>query len=127
MYSLRVKGGFAAAHHLEAYKGKCENTHGHNWKVELTVSRAQLHDDGMLLDFHDLKRVLGEVIAPLDHSYINKLEEFSGTNPTSENIARFIFDGVVERLQNIDPDTRVHSVAVKEAEGSVAVYSNEDL
>lgn len=78
MYELTIEGSFASAHQLRGYKGKCENLHGHNWKVELSVEGKALNDIGLLIDFHELKRILGEVLVRLDHKNINEIPLLTG-------------------------------------------------
>ena len=91
MYSLKVQGVFSSAHNLRGYKGKCEDLHGHNWIVEIVVKSAQLDNIGMVLDFKYLKRKLNATLDQLDHKYLNKLSSFRKINPTSENIAKYIY------------------------------------
>ncbi len=107
MYSLKVQGTFSSAHNLRGYKGKCEDLHGHNWIVEIVVKSAQLDNIGMVLDFKYLKKKLSACLEPMDHKYLNKLVYFkrinpvrsgaprrgtsNGVNPTSENIAKYIY------------------------------------
>ena len=107
MYSLKVQGVFSSAHNLRGYKGKCEDLHGHNWIVEIVVKSAKLDDIGMVLDFKYLKKKLNVCLEPMDHKYLNKLVYFkrinpvrsgaprrgtsNGVNPTSENIAKYIY------------------------------------
>jgi len=92
MYEAKVTLEFSGAHNLRHYKGKCENLHGHNWKVELAVEAARLDKLGMVTDFKDLKRELKKVLDSLDHKYLNEVPFFKDINPTSENIAKFIHD-----------------------------------
>ncbi|MHB8154473.1 MAG: 6-carboxytetrahydropterin synthase QueD [Candidatus Omnitrophota bacterium] len=91
MYSLKVQGAFSSAHNLRGYKGKCEDLHGHNWIVEIVISSAQLDDIGMVLDFKYLKKKLNACLEQMDHKYLNKLAYFDKVNPTSENIAKYIY------------------------------------
>jgi len=116
MYDIKVKSSFSAAHNLKNYKGKCENLHGHNWTVEAVFSYESLDKDGMAVDFRLAKEALNEVTEKLDHSYLNDIKILKGINPTSENIARFIYDGVRRKNKNI------YSIAVWENENSCAVY-----
>ena len=119
-YSLSVHDGFAAAHRLEGSGGKCESLHGHNFRVTLEVSGNQLDDTGMLMDFGELKKVLRTVLAQLDHSDLNEHPAFTGTSPSSENIARFIWGEVSDA---IDLKTvKVVSVTVNESETAAARY-----
>ena len=92
MYSLKVQGTFSSAHNLRGYKGKCEDLHGHNWVVEIVIKSGQLDNIGMVLDFKYLKKKLNACLEQMDHKYLNKLAYFKRINPTSENIARHIYD-----------------------------------
>lgn len=101
MYSIKVEAYFSSAHNLRGYKGKCEELHGHNWKVELSVRQENLDKAGMLMDFHDLKAKLNKVLEKLDHKYLNKAAYFKKVNPTSENIARYIYDSLKKDIPAI--------------------------
>ena len=116
MYEIKVKAHFSAAHNLLNYKGKCEHLHGHNWVVEAVFHFGELAADGMALDFHDAKKLVTSVIEKLDHSYLNDLAVLKKINPTSENIAKFIFDEVKAKNKT------VHAISVWENEGSCATY-----
>lgn len=90
MFEIKVLREFSAAHQLRQYQGACENLHGHNFEVEVTL-RAETNDDrGMVTDFHEIERVLEQVLAELDHKFLNQLPPFKEENPTSENLARHI-------------------------------------
>ncbi|MCD6220945.1 6-carboxytetrahydropterin synthase QueD, partial [bacterium] len=91
MYEIKIIDEFSAAHRLKNYKGKCENLHGHNWKVEVVISGEFLDKTGLLLDFGILKEKLNFVLKKLDHKNLNRISFFYRTNPTSENIAYYIF------------------------------------
>ena len=97
MYEVRVTADFAAAHFLRDYNGKCENLHGHNYKVYAHVRGSILNEGGMLLDFTALKAALRAVCGKLDHTNLNDLPVFD-QNPSAERIARYIYDGVVAEL-----------------------------
>lgn len=99
MYSVKVGVSFSAAHNLRNYKGKCEELHGHNWKVEIVAASAKLDKTGILLDFGYLKEELNAVIEKLDHKYLNNLAYFKKVNPTSENIAKYIYDNIKRRIK----------------------------
>lgn len=116
MYEILVKSGFSAAHKLREYKGKCENLHGHNWLVEATVSSKTLDKTGLLIDFRILKGKLKEILDKLDHTDLNGLPYFKKNNPTSENIARYVFNMLKRR--GIKP----HKVSVWESDMSCATY-----
>src|SRR5271169_6018593 len=87
MYEVTVEDTFAAGHYLRNYKGKCENPHGHNYKVRVTLAGAELDKAGLLLDFKDLREVMKHVIERLDHQMINDIEPFTVLNPSAENLA----------------------------------------
>ena len=117
MYSIKVEGNFSSAHNLKGYKGKCESLHGHNWKVEAVVAGDTLDKTGMLMDFKELRSALCNVLDKLDHKYLNEIVYFKKANPTSENIARYIYDKL--KRQGV----RVKSVTVWESENSSATYA----
>jgi len=116
MYRLKVEGNFSSAHNLRGYKGKCEDLHGHNWRVEITVASSELDEIGMLLDFKYLKKELNAVLEELDHKYLNKLVQFKIINPTSENIAKYIYDQLKAGIPLLN------SVTVWENSASSATY-----
>lgn len=116
MFELSVESHFSSAHHLLNYEGKCENLHGHNWKVEITVAGEVLDKSGMLVDFKILKSELVEVLEKLDHKDLNTIEDLKGISPSSENIAKYIFYKLNETLPQLK------QVAVWETERAKAVY-----
>jgi 6-pyruvoyltetrahydropterin/6-carboxytetrahydropterin synthase len=116
MYSIKVEAGFSAAHNLREYKGKCEDLHGHNWRIEAVAKSAKLDSIGMVRDFKDFKAHLNELLEELDHKYLNDLEPFKKLNPTSENIARYLY----ERLKKQIPDLAL--ITVWENNTSAATY-----
>lgn len=103
MFEVRVEDDFAAAHFLRDYHGKCENLHGHNYKVFVHVRGNKLNEGGMLLDFSQLKSCLKEVLKKIDHSNLNDMSIFE-QNPSAERIAKFIFDSVLESAKKIGLD-----------------------
>ena len=120
MYDLMVEADFSAAHQLRGYKGKCEALHGHNWRVQIVVSSDKLNEIGIVLDFHELKEISREVILPLDHSFLNDVFPFTEINPSSENIARWIYDSLKKKLQI--KNCTISSVTVWENDSSSATY-----
>lgn len=90
MFEVSIESTFSSAHRLRGYKGKCENLHGHNWKVRIVASKKKLNKQGLLIDFHDLKPALENVLKGLDHKLINEVAYFKKVNPTSENLAKYI-------------------------------------
>ncbi len=91
MFELTVRSEFSSAHFLRKYKGPCAKLHGHNYKVALTVKGSKLNEIGLLADFVDLKKYMSQVVGKLDHACLNDLAYFKTHNPTSENIAKYIF------------------------------------
>lgn len=100
MYELSVKGHFDAAHSLIGYPGECKNLHGHTWDVEVTVIGTELDAINIIYDFKDLKADLGSVIEPLDHAYLNEVPPFDTLSPTAENLARVLYDALIERVSD---------------------------
>lgn len=123
MFELKVVTHFAAAHQLKMVAEKCENLHGHNWKVEAYVCGKELNPAGVLMDFGELKEHLSAIMDELDHKFLNELNLFDDGNPSSENIARYIAD----RLQNsiAGGPAKVSRVTVWESENASATYLPE--
>jgi len=121
MFELKILSEFAAAHRLREYGGDCEALHGHNWKVEVTVSGREVADNGLLLDFRLIKEATGQAVGSLDHRFLNDLEPFRQQNPSSENIARYIFRYVADRLNN--EHVRVSRVTAWESDTACATYT----
>jgi len=123
MYTLNVESKFASAHQLRGYRGKCENIHGHSWKVRASVCSDELNDIGLAMDFTDLKRILNDIAGPLDHVCINDIHPFTDINPSSENIAKFIFDSLKDKVAPYR--VRVKSVTVWESDTASATYTED--
>jgi 6-pyruvoyltetrahydropterin/6-carboxytetrahydropterin synthase len=121
MFEVSVEQTFAAGHALRNYKGKCENVHGHNYRVRVTVEGQQLDSIGLLVDFVEVKRLMGETIDYLDHNFINDLPPFDEINPSAENLAKYFYDRVSKGLA-ADPGVRVSKIKVWETDTSSAVY-----
>ncbi len=126
MYELTVRRHFDAAHHLWGYPGRCTRLHGHSWLVEVAVAGEELDEYGMLIDFHELQEMVESVVKDLDHQYLNDLPPFHQpgreTNPTAENIARYIY----RRLKpNFRPGLKLRRVIVWESPSARASYSEE--
>jgi 6-pyruvoyltetrahydropterin/6-carboxytetrahydropterin synthase len=124
MFEVTVEQTFAAGHALREYKGKCENVHGHNYRVQITVEGERLNRIGLLVDFVELKRVVREVVAILDHQFINDLEPFTVINPSAENMAKYFYDEVSQRMGAADAEapTRISQIKIWETDTSIAVY-----
>lgn len=125
MYELSIKSEFSSAHNLKGYEGKCESLHGHNWQVEVVVCSERLDKIGIAIDFRKFKKVIDSITKSLDHKYLNKLTYFSASggkkiNPTSENIAKFIFTKAKPRFRK--ESVCLKSVSVWENERSKATY-----
>ncbi len=120
MYELMIETGFSSAHQLRGYKGRCEHLHGHNWKVQVYITAERLNEIDIALDFHELRKVTNEIIAPLDHSLLNKVFPFTEKNPSSENIAKWIYDSLSKRL--MEQNVKVSAVTVWESDTASATY-----
>ena len=119
MYELKIVSHMAAAHQLRNFHGKCENLHGHNWKIEVYVTGKDLEENGILVDFRQIKQATQEVINELDHRFLNDLQYFKEVNPSSENIARHIFDSVGKLLNN--DRVRVSRVTAWESDSALSL------
>jgi len=122
MFILTIEDYFASAHQLRGYKGKCENIHGHNWRVILNVKGEVLNEIGLLIDFNDLKGILKSIISYLDHKNLNEIEPFTTINPSSENIAEFIAAKAQEEINKINSNIYVESVTIWESHTSRCTF-----
>jgi len=120
MYRLKIITSFAAAHCLINYQGDCENLHGHNWKVEVVVTAGELDKAGLGIDFKILKRETNLLLKTLDHKYLNELPPFLDTSPSSENLARYIYNELSLKLNNAN--VKVETVTVWESDFASACY-----
>ena len=121
MFEVSAEETFAAGHSLRNYHGKCENVHGHNYRVRVTLEGANLDHAGLLVDFVEIKRLLRAIIEKLDHQFLNDVEPFDKLNPSAENIARYIHDEVETGLQ-IPAGVRIESVKLWETDTCSATY-----
>jgi 6-pyruvoyltetrahydropterin/6-carboxytetrahydropterin synthase len=120
LYEIKIVTSFAAAHNLRNFRGKCENLHGHNWKIEVVMRGRQLDESGMLVDFGVVKQITRDALSEIDHRYLNDLEFFKENNPSSENIARYLFERLAQKL---DTARRcVYSVSAWESADACATY-----
>ena len=123
-FEVMIERHFSSAHQLRGYKGKCENLHGHNYKIEIYARGSELDNIGLLVDFGELKEAADEVVAYLDHRNINELPPFDEElNPSAENLARYILHRVSARVG--DERVRVYKVRCFETPTSVATYQVE--
>jgi len=120
MYRLKVHSSFAAAHCLIHYQGECENLHGHNWKVEVAVTARELDKAGLGIDFKTLKSNTNALLKTLDHKYLNDLDPFKEVSPSSENIARYLYDELSRILNN--GNITVEMITVWESDSASASY-----
>ena len=124
IFEIMIERNFSSAHQLRGYKGKCENLHGHNYKIEIFARGRELNNIGLLVDFGDLKTAADEIVQYLDHRNINELPPFDAElNPSAENLARYILEHVAARVG----DERVEDYKVRcyETPTSVATYQVE--
>jgi len=98
MFQVKIIDWFSAGHCLRGYRGECEKIHGHNFKVELVVEGENLNSIGLLIDFKELKQILKNTLSELDHSMLNEHPFFSKNNPSSENLAKYIFENLKNKL-----------------------------
>ncbi|MFW6115309.1 MAG: 6-carboxytetrahydropterin synthase QueD [Thermodesulfobacteriota bacterium] len=120
MYEVKVITHFAAAHQLRNFKGKCEQLHGHNWKVEAGLRGESLTDEGLLIDFGEVRAITNEILNELDHSFLNELPAFQDQNPSSEHIAAYIFKELRRRLS--ESKVSVSFVTAWESDTASATY-----
>jgi len=120
MYELKILTQFSAAHRLENFNGKCEALHGHNWKVEVFLQGRELDDAGLLMDFGVIKARVNEVLEEIDHKYLNELPAFKDQNPSSENLASYLFERLAGVLNR--GGAQVSRVNVWESDTSCASY-----
>ena len=119
-YIITIESYFSAAHRLRGYRGKCENLHGHNWKVQINISSDRLDKTGMVFDFKQAKRLLGNILVLIDHKQLNEISFFKRRNPTSEIIAEFIFNKYQKKIKT---PLGLKSVTVWETPTSSATFS----
>ncbi|HNV62547.1 MAG TPA: 6-carboxytetrahydropterin synthase QueD [Candidatus Cloacimonas acidaminovorans] len=125
MFFLNVIETFSAAHLLRGYEGACSKLHGHNWKVRVCVKTKEQDEIGMAMDFGVLKTILSNILNNLDHSYLNEIVPFTERNPTSENLAKYIYECMEKELQ--DKPVAISEVEVYESEKSSVIYKNDQI
>jgi 6-pyruvoyltetrahydropterin/6-carboxytetrahydropterin synthase len=123
MYEVATETDFSSGHYLRNYKGKCENPHGHNYKIRLILAGEELDAAGLLLDFKLLKQALNPIIERLDHKMLNDIEPFDTLNPSAENIAKYFYDQINEQLAATTISrVRVKSCTIWETDVCSATY-----
>lgn len=118
MFELKVKGDIASAHQLRGYEGRCKDLHGHTWKIEVTMSSDKLDAIGMVSDFKIMKKLLKDVLDPIDHVLLNDLPYFKAVNPTTENIAKYVF----EHFSDACAPLKLKHVEVWESDSASVIY-----
>ena len=123
MYEVTIIKSFSAAHLLAEIGGKCEELHGHNFKVEVTVDGQELNSEGILIDFRLVKKWLKEILDEMDHQHLNNLPSFVDKNPSSENIAHFVYGEMQNKVK--DAEVKILRVKVWESESAAVTYIGE--
>jgi len=122
MFEVAVEQSFASAHALRNYKGRCENVHGHNWKVRVVIEGEKLDQTGMLVDFLDVKSFMGEILDRIDHQFLNEIPPFDVINPSAENIAEYFYQQMTGKLADAPVPVRIREVKIWETEIQSATY-----
>jgi len=122
MFEVAVEQSFASAHALRNYKGRCENVHGHNWKVRVVIEGEKLDATGMLVDFLDVKSLLGGILDRIDHQFLNEIPPFDVVNPSAENIAEYFYQQLNGKLSETPVPIRIREVKIWETEIQSATY-----
>ena len=123
MFEVTVEAGFSSGHYLRNYRGKCENPHGHNYRVFVTLIGKELDEAGLLLDFKLLKQVMRPVVDRLDHQMINDLEPFTTINPSAENLARYFYEETAKQLDEMTAGrVQIKDCTLYETDTSFARY-----
>ncbi len=125
MFQVSVEEMFSAGHALRGYKGKCENVHGHNYRVRITLEGPQLDSIGLLVDFTHLKFAIRDIIRALDHQFLNDLDAFRSVNPSAENLAKYFYDESARLLTQVPAGARITEITVWETDTSSAQYRPE--
>jgi len=122
MFRVSVDESFCAGHALRGYKGKCENVHGHNYKVRVTLEGPDLDSIGLLYDFAHLKQVIRALVEAVDHKFLNDLAPFDVVNPSAENLAKYFYDQTVRQVQAMPRGAQIASITVWETDTTSATY-----
>ena len=122
MFRVSVEETFSSGHALRGYRGKCENVHGHNYRVQVSIEGPQLDGIGLLVDFTHVKHALRGIIAGLDHQFLNDLDAFKVVNPSAENLAKYFYDETRRGLSELPEGADITEVIVWETDTSSAIY-----
>jgi len=118
MFELSIKSDFASAHFLKGYDGPCKDLHGHTWKVEVVLQSDKLNNVGLVIDFKEIKKRLKNFLMTIDHVNLNDLSYFQQVNPSTENLARYIYDGFSKEIHPL----KIKRVTVWESEVASVTY-----
>lgn len=122
MYELKIITQFAAAHQIRGIEGGCERLHGHNWKVEVYISGDKLDENGLLIDFREIKEKTEVLMDELDHKFLNELDPFVTLNPSSENVSRYVFESLSRELNT--ENIQISKITVWESDSACASYTS---
>jgi 6-pyruvoyltetrahydropterin/6-carboxytetrahydropterin synthase len=122
MFQVTVDETFSAGHALRGYKGKCENVHGHNYKVRIVLQGPDLDSIGLLYDFTHLKRVIRAIVAGVDHKFLNEQAPFDILNPSAENLAKFFYDETARQMNELPQGAHIARVTIWETDTTSATY-----
>ena len=122
MFQVSVDESFSAGHALRGYKGKCENPHGHNYKVQIILEGPGLDSIGLLFDFTHLKRVIRGIVEGVDHKFLNDQAPFDVINPSAENLAKFFYDETARQVKTLPEGARIVRVTIWETDTTSATY-----
>jgi 6-pyruvoyltetrahydropterin/6-carboxytetrahydropterin synthase len=122
MFQVSVEETFSAGHALRGYRGKCENVHGHNYKVRIMLEGPGLDSTGLLCDFTNLKHVVRGIVAGVDHKFLNEMAPFDVINPSAENLAKYFYDETARQVNTLPAGARIASVTIWETDTTSATY-----
>ena len=122
MFQVSVDETFSSGHALRGYKGKCENPHGHNYKVRVTLEGPQLDSIGLLYDFTHLKRVIRDIVGGVDHKFLNDQAPFDVINPSAENLAKYFYDEITRQLSAVPEGAGITCITIWETDTTSATY-----
>jgi 6-pyruvoyltetrahydropterin/6-carboxytetrahydropterin synthase len=122
MFQVSVDETFSSGHALRGYKGKCENPHGHNYKVRVTLEGPQLDSIGLLYDFTHLKRVIRDIVGVVDHKFLNDLAPFDVINPSAENLAKYFYDETTRQMNALPDGARITCITIWETDTTSATF-----
>jgi 6-pyruvoyltetrahydropterin/6-carboxytetrahydropterin synthase len=122
MFQVSVDETFSSGHALRGYKGKCENVHGHNYKVRVTLEGPELDSIGLLYDFTHLKRVIRDIVGGVDHKFLNDQAPFDVINPSAENLAKYFYDETARKMNAMPEGARITCITIWETDTTSATY-----